>query len=478
MKAYPKPIYLIASALLSMSSCELTEVTNPYVTEDRFIPSFQSLQTWLNGVRRQASATVGTVVEFSELVSDNYFNNYTQSSKVFDNPEINYFDQDVANIHSSIHKLMEMSTFGLTNLIPLETEDSSQEKAELLFYQAYAHILGADLYIGLPTEALGEVKSPEELLQNAITLLTEASSLYDAESEKEACNILLARCYHRLGNIEEAIHFAELGITNPLSLKQAQYGTENGPSNNFQSAIFSSSTNSFAPLPRLDFLDPKYFHQTSNIFEDEKPIAITKAEEAYLILAEAHAAKRNIDACKQALKDMLTNSVRKRTVIKLNDSKETRNGGNRNDYPLIEVAVKFDAQSAAREGLVLDRSKGDIHAYSISGTHITETDIDAISTQDEALYLIYLLRQEIFLAEGRRMTDLGIRFPISQREQLSNSHISSEHTQAIIPPFIPTNRGMDDFTYDPGSGTVTMKHDMNKVLIENKTSNYVLPFNN
>ncbi|RZF61491.1 RagB/SusD family nutrient uptake outer membrane protein [Sphingobacterium corticibacterium] len=476
MKRFKKPIYTIAISAFIFSSCELTEVTNPYVTEDRFIPSFQSLETWLNGVRRQASVTVGTVVEFSELVSDNYFNNYTQSSKVFDNPDINYFDQDVANIQAAIHKLMEMSTFGLEELIPLQEEDVSQQKAELLFHQAYAHILGAELYIGLPTEALGEVKSPRELLETAVAILTEAAHLFSEADDQEACTLLLARCHYRLGNLEEAIEFSREAITHPLSLRQVHYGTENGPSNNFQSYIFSSTTNSFAPLPRLDFLDPKYFHQTTTIFEDEKPIAIAKAEEAYLILAEALVAQQDISAAKQTLKNLLTNCVGKRPTTMLNDSKETRNGGNRKDYPLTAVSVKFDTESVTKEGLVLDRSLGNIPAYSVSGTHITSSDIDAVGTADEALYLIYLLRQEIFIAEGRRMTDLGIRFPISQREQLSNSHVTDEHTKAIIPDFIPKNRGLDDFTYDTASGVVTIKHDMNRILVQHKNSPYIMPF--
>src|SRR5690606_3928370 len=368
MKRFKKPIYLFASTALLLSSCELTEVTNPYVTEERFIPSFQSLDTWLNGVRRQASVTVGTVVEFSELVSDNYFNNYTQSSKVFDNPEINYFDQDVANIQAAIHKLMEMSEFGLNKLIPLQKEDVSQQKAELLFFQAYAHILGAELYVGLPTEALGEVQSSNELLENAITMLTEASDLFSETEDQEACILLTARCHYGLGNLEEATQLSREAIHHPLSLRQVHYGTENGPSNNFQSYIFSSTTNSFAPLPRLDFLDPKYFHQTTNIFEDQKPIAIAKAEEAYLILAEALTAQENISAAKQVLRDLLNDCVSKRPKTMLDDSKDTRNGGNRKDYPLTAVSVKFDAASTPKEGLVLDRSSGNIPAYSVSGT--------------------------------------------------------------------------------------------------------------
>ena len=75
------------------------------------------------------------------------------------------------------------------------------------------------------------------------------------------------------------------------------------------------------------------------------------------------------------------------------------------------------------------------------------------------------------------MNDLGIRFPVSQTEQLSNSNITDEYLGAIIPSFIPLGYGMDDFTVDETTGDVTMAYDMNDILISNKTSPYVLPFN-
>ncbi|MCY1550398.1 hypothetical protein D9M68_866500 [compost metagenome] len=76
------------------------------------------------------------------------------------------------------------------------------------------------------------------------------------------------------------------------------------------------------------------------------------------------------------------------------------------------------------------------------------------------------------------MTDLGIRFPVSQREQLSNKNVSTEDTQTIMPSFIPKNREMDDFEYNTTTGVVTMKHDMNKVLVQNKTAVEIMPFIN
>ena len=50
----------------------------------------------------------------------------------------------------------------------------------------------------------------------------------------------------------------------------------------------------------------------------------------------------------------------------------------------------------------------------ISGTSVTAARIDAITTVDDGLYVLYLMRQEIFLAEGRRMADLGMRMPVAQ----------------------------------------------------------------
>jgi len=161
----------------------------------------------------------------------------------------------------------------------------------------------------------------------------------------------------------------------------------------------------------------------------------------------------------------------------LNDIKETRNGGNRTDYPLTAVNVKFDANDAERPGYVLNR-KTNINISTVSGTKVTANDINSATTQDGLLYIIYRMRQEIFIAEGRRMTDLGIKFPVSQTEQLNNPNVKATDVIAQIPSFIPLNRGMDDFTNNTATGVVTMKYDMNKVLVANKTAKEILPFIN
>ena len=471
-------VYPALAMLLMLGSCELIEVENPNVGEDRFLGSGNSAVEWTDGVRRQMSVMVGSNTEFTELVSDNYFNNYTASSKVFDIPQINFFDQDVANLQAGIHRTMEMCDYGLTKVFPADAGATPVQRAELLIYKAYTHLLSAELFVGMPARPLGEVISPEAHRNAAISLLNEAEPLFTATNDRLVCALLRARAYYGLGDVLQARTEAATALQNPLLLRQVMYGTTNGPANNFQGNIYTTSGNNpFAPLPRLDFLDPKYFNTNATAALDQKPIAIAKAEEAYLIIAEAMVSTNDLSGARTTLKTMLTECVSKRTTASISDKAETRNGGNK-VYPLTAMKVKFDAASPEKEGYIYNRQVGNITAYQVSGTKVTAAEIDAANTQDALLYLVYLLRQEIFIAEGRRMTDLGIRFPVSERGQLGNKNVTSQHTQAIIPSFIPKNREMDDFEINTATGVVTMKYDMNKVLVQHKTAMGIMPFIN
>ncbi|WP_440134264.1 hypothetical protein, partial [Chitinophaga sancti] len=74
--------------LLGASACN---VLNPNITDDVYVSNSGAASSWVNGVNRQLALTMNQVVVSSELVSDNYYNNRTQSSKVFDIPQIDYF---------------------------------------------------------------------------------------------------------------------------------------------------------------------------------------------------------------------------------------------------------------------------------------------------------------------------------------------------------------------------------------------------
>ena len=73
--------------------------------------------------------------------------------------------------------------------------------------------------------------------------------------------------------------------------------------------------------------------------------------------------------------------------------------------------------------------------------------------------------------EGRRMADLGIKLPMSQREIEQNDQIDfgDVGTEVHIPDYIPAGDEMDAFEVAE-DGTVTILHDMNDVIVENDLS--------
>jgi len=462
--------------VLGLQACELTEVSNPNITDDNYINTPGATSSWRQGLQRQLALTLNQVVVGTELVSDNYFNNRTLSSKVFDIPQIDYFDLDVDNMQRAVHRLREMADYGLQTVLPADTASTDVDKADMLFYKAYAHLLAGELFVGLPVMAKGKVLSPTEHFNLAVAALKEAVSLQSDVIEVATYQLLMARAYYGLGDKEAASLQATFVKAHSTLLKQVRYDGVNGVSNEMQNYSFSATNNEFAPLPRLDFLDPKYYH-VGTVSQEQKPISIAKAEEAYLILAEAAIASGDLANGKEELLELLM-VVGQRPVVSIDGSRQTRNGGNRKDYPLVEVSVRFDAETPMRDGYVLNRQKGNITVHSVSATKVTPTEIEGATTPDQLLYLLCRMRQEIFFAEGRRMTDLGIRFPVSQTEQLNNNHVNEEHTKARIPSFIPGDRGLDNFTYDTQNGVVTMEYDMNRVLVDHQSAPEIFPFLN
>lgn len=456
--------------LLALHSCQLKEVVNPNITEGNFIGTDQSATAWLNGAYRQLALTLNEVVVDAEITSDNYYNNSSLSNKVFDVPTILYSDLDVDNMQRAIGKLREMGDYGIKKVAPADRLSTPLIVAEMYFLRGYAFLLGAETCVGLPVEAEGKIGGPNELLDSAISDFKKAISLHTNAALKNSYTIALARAYYGKGDKANAVTYANaVKNTNPLQLMQAAFDGQNGVSNTLQTYVFSGSTNAFAPLPRLDFLDPKYYH-VGNAATGQKSIAILKGEEAYLILAEAAIAENKLSDARTLLKSLINDVVNKRAVVTVFDSLENRRG-NRTDYAQsAAVKVKADATSPELSGRILSRNAaaGAIKIYTISGTSVTEADIDAAASQDNMLYILSLMRQEIFMSEGRRMTDLGIRFPVSQIEQLNNKNVTNEYTVAVIPDYIPGSIGMDDFTYDKTAGVVTIKFDMNKILVQNK----------
>ncbi|MCR4854192.1 MAG: hypothetical protein K5893_11445 [Prevotella sp.] len=466
---------MMGMAVGLLSSCDLVkpdEIVNPNVDEDAFLSSDNPMETWVNGTEKQFALHMSDFVELMEILSDNYFNNYTRSSKVFDIPRLLYTDADVTKLQRHVGELREMADYGLNTVADVDDKTTDADRFHLLYIKAYSFLLAGDFFRALPMENGGEAVEWNTQLAQALSVLDEALPMAQNNDDRALVHTMAARAAYRMGNREVAVSHAQQALQLSADLcRQVQFDSKNGVLNGAQEAIWSDW---FQPLPRLDFLDPKYFQMAST---DQCPITIAKAEENHLILAEASLAANNLADAKSHLTALLK-LVKARPVQEgVNDQLEGRYNGGLKSFPNDPVyRVQASASDSLRSGLIVDRRPPFLLTVPyISGTSVTQSMIDGLTDHDSALELIYLMRQEVFFAEGRRVADLGIRLPLCEVEAANQSNPQA-YIEAWIPSFVPQNYGLDEFTIDESAKTVTIKNNMNRVIVQNAKTADVVPF--
>ncbi|TVR65488.1 MAG: hypothetical protein EA422_04135 [Gemmatimonadales bacterium] len=474
------PYIALMAAVITAPGCDLldpTEVVNPTVTEADFIQTRNAAASWARGVERQLAITVNQVVMGAEVASDNLFNNRTLFNRVFDIPEIEPTDVTVIDVQRAVHRLREMATRGLEEVVPADPNASPETVAQLHFARGYSSLLAGELFVSLPTEAGGTAEAPGVHLERAVTEFTQARSLSSDAEFRAAATLAIARAQYRAGNRAAAVAAAsEVRGAAPTLIRWAEFDITDGPTNQMQFAIFDSGQDEFQPLPRLDFLFPKYFSRTAGA---QSPVAILKGEEAFLILAEAAISQGNLTEARNVLVELL-GIVAQRPTASINDTGQVRGrrGGTWIFPNASNILVAASAQDEPRAGLVLTRGEGPVTVPVVSGTSVSAEMLEAAGAEDELLELLYLMRQEIFVVEGRRMTDLGIRLPVALDEALTNPNIAEGGPDLVarIPPFIPLDYGLNRFTYSDGDTLAVIQHNMNRVIVQNRTSDVVAPF--
>ena len=126
-------------AALLLAGCDLVspdEIVNPNVDESAFLHSDNPMETWVNGTEKELALHMSDFVELMEILSDNYFNNYTRSSKVFDIPQLLYTDGDVTNLQRHIGALREMAEYGLTTVADADPHTTNADRFHLLWIKA------------------------------------------------------------------------------------------------------------------------------------------------------------------------------------------------------------------------------------------------------------------------------------------------------------------------------------------------------
>ncbi len=457
---------IIASALLSCNDLvDFKDVQNPNLAEENVLGQPNSSSLWLTGMERQLSIVVNEIVINAEIASDNYVNTQTFYNQFLDALDVSNLDNDVEDLQFAIHRLRAMANNGIDRIGPADETYSPAIEAEYWFMMGMTSLWSGMYFKALPNEEAGVAVSSQDNLSAAISQFNTA---IETNSVPEY-HIALARTYYLMGNKAMAVASAEDAIAAGADVRAAGFDEANGPGNIMESALYERGTfDDLQPLPSLDFLDPKYsFLSTA----EDYGVNYLKVEEAHLILAEAAISDGDVGGAQTIMTDLI-GLVATRPLGDVDDSIEGRTEiapGSRPDSACVVVN--------GREGLVLERGEGNVMVPIISGTSLVQADIDGMDASN-ALYLLYRTRQEIFISEGMRMVDMGVKFPVGQTEQLLNENINlgDGSTTAQIPAFMASAGDIDAFTYDPDNCTATITVDVTQILIDNQTSDMVLPF--
>ena len=466
-------------AVLALGGCDFgdpTDVTNPNLTQDNVLSTPRPLTAWTTGLERQAAIAFDNFVAEAEIVSDNYVNTRTFFNQQFDRLNIVYTETDINSMLFAFSDLRESAIFGRTVVAEADEESTPDLIAENYFYEGLANLYLGQIFVGAPLTGGGEIGTPEQVLNQAIDAFDEALSRTTQADRRVGYQLARARAYYALGDRANARADAQAVIAaDPDYLRTVRYNENEGSgiSSDIEDAIYDRATfDDLQPLPRLDFLDPKLA-----ISADDAALPILKGEEAYLILIEAALADGDVSGAKSLMTTLL-DLVDSRPVATVNDAAEGRTHLAPGSRPNTDAyQVRASPSDPFETGLVLTRDQ-EVPVPSISGTSVTQDDVDALSDVEAAVQTLYLMRQEIFIAEGRRMFDLGIKFPLSENELLSNPNVElGPLTTAFVPaPLEPFRAQFDDVTTDTAAKTATIAVNLNRVLAQNRTNDAIVPF--
>ena len=491
------PAYTLLALLLAgifFSGCDFldpTSVENPQSTIDDLEEADDLVRVFVPGVRAQFARALSSTVVTTSIASDDYSIHGTGlGGTAMESPE--RITPATAVINSTgaafgsywnLQETRALADFVFSDILPEDPDASDGDLGEIHYYRGMAFLMQAENFSAVPVEEDGDPLPSEALYERAEEDLQETISLLGPGNEITiAAEAALARLYRGLGDGDSAASYANAVLDEDDEFLFAlEYDAQNLV-NSAQTYLVERALREMQPLPRLDFLDPKY---TSR----ESAIPIAKAEEMHLILAEVALAEGNEGVAKQHLIDAV-DVIEDRNRITF-EEEDQRLDNNLNPRPRTsDIAIAFEPGADFVEGLVLDRPCEEgvscVETPTVSGNSITQDQIEDAANGTELTRLLYLMRQEVLFLEGRRLHDLGLRLPMMLRE-IEQSPVITEGdlgTQTIIPAYIPPADEMNLYTpvdiyeeqEDEDGETVivtiedeiTMLHDMNRILAEER----------
>lgn len=476
---------LSTSALPACDFLDPTNVENPQTTTEDLANASNPTAALVAGLQAQFARALGSTVVATESVSDNYSIHATGYSQEVDDPY--GIVPSVTSLNSTggpyflLQELRALGDFVLEEIAPGDETATPDDLAEAHFYRGMAFLMQGENFVAVPTERDGAPVAARQLLQLAMADFQQVLARAPNGDFALPARAALARTHRDLGDIANARSFASEALAQDPDFVFAQGFDVNTISNLPFIFLVGRPAQEMQPLPRLDFLDPKYLTEDASI-------VYAKAEEMHLILAEAALAENSGAQAMLHLSNAL-DLADARPVENYFDTDSRFNAGLIIRPRDSEIDVRADADSPFREGLVLgngtrwapdEQWRGDVRVPTISGTSLDADSVLTLATPAERIHALLLARQEMLFLEGRRMHDLGIRLPITQREIDASPSIDegSTGTSVLVPSWIPRDGEMDLFDplspyVNPTEGAelatteVTIRRDMNEILAQN-----------
>ena len=466
-------------AVVAITGCDAidpTKVNNPTTTDADLAEATNPTEALLPGLRAQFARMINAYV-VAEVVTDNYSIHGTGIIVDMDEPHaimplhVDDTDTSVDGVYWNVQELRALADFVINEIAPNDPGAPPALVAEAHYYRGMAYLTMGEIFSHVPHEEDGAPQPSDAALSKAI------SDLQAGTGFGPQANAALARAHRLLGDAGAAASAANAVLGAAPNFLFAPPYDEQFLANTSVFFLVLRALQEMQPLPRLDFLDPKYTVRSS-------PIPIAKAEEMHLILAEAALASGNMTEAGSQLASAIT-LAKSRGVVSFDDIDERRNADLSLRPRSQEIVVRADADSPYRAGLVLDRPSDGLSIPNISGTSLSADSVSNLGSADELWHALWLARQEILFLEGRRLADLGIKLPMMLREIDQNDNINDGDpgTVVVVPGYIPTSPryAMDVYSpldlyegVEPNSPLikteVTVGVDMNKVLVANNVS--------
>ena len=470
---------LTLTALTGCDAINPANVNNPTTTDEDLAQATDPTRALLPGLRAQFARLINAYV-VAEVVTDNYSVHGTGISQTLDSPHeltpdiMNSMATTVNGTYWNVQELRALADFVIDEIAPNDPGAPPELIAEARYYRGMAYLTMGEVFSFVPHEKDGVPQPAEVSLNKAV------SDLRAATGFGLQANAALARAHRLLGARGAAAAAANAVLSAEPEFLFAPPYDAGSISNTPVAFLVLRALQEMQPLPRLDFLDPKYTQR-------ESAIPIAKAEEMHLILAEIALASGDLAGAKSQLARAIRLADGRGTVS-FDDTDERRNADLSLRPRNSGIVVRADSTSPYRSGLVLDRPGSGLDIPNISATSLDADSVGALWNASELWHSLWLARQEILFLEGRRLGDLGIKLPMMRTEIDQNPGISDGDpgTVPVVPGYIPQSpaHAMDIYTpvalYD-GDGPdaklhetmVTIGVDMNRVLAANNAS----PFN-